>query len=118
LAGCYVCDGNGWNGQNGITLRLAAKCFDDSDQALFNACTNITIGNGHIGNFWTSRWFDGQAPADMAPSLYKLTRTKKLSVAQALNEDMASSLHKAHQIPLFDRILLPKIHVVLVWLIE
>jgi hypothetical protein len=60
---------------------------DSIDSSLFDACTKINIGRGNIAKFWTSRWLDGAAPADIAPSLYNLTRLKKLTVEQAMAND-------------------------------
>jgi hypothetical protein len=36
---------------------------------------------------WTSRWLGGAAPIEIDPSLYKLTRLKNLTVAQAMTTD-------------------------------
>jgi hypothetical protein len=35
---------------------------------------------GEIAKFWSHAWLDGQAPAVMAPLLFKLARRKHLSV--------------------------------------
>jgi hypothetical protein len=37
--------------------------------------------------FWESAWLDGQAPRDIAPSLYKLAWRKSNSVAEDLSND-------------------------------
>lgn len=44
------------------------------DMQLFDASTNIHLGDGHTMNFWKSKWLDGAAPRDIAPSLFKLAR--------------------------------------------
>jgi hypothetical protein len=54
------------------------------DTTLFDACTKTTLGQGNFANFWSAEWLDGVAPADIAPSLFKLTRIKRLSVEQVL----------------------------------
>lgn len=47
----------------------------------------LTVGNGHKANFWTSSWLQGSSPASLFPTLYKDSRRKNRSVAQALNDD-------------------------------
>jgi hypothetical protein len=56
-----------------------------TEEALFRACTTITVGNGQATKFWHDRWIDGQSPKDHAPALYRLTRRKKITVAQGCN---------------------------------
>lgn len=60
---------------------------DSTDSSLFDACTKITVGKGNIAKFWTSRWLDGAAPAELAPNLFRLTRLKRLTVEQAMVSD-------------------------------
>jgi hypothetical protein len=45
------------------------------------------VGKGNIAKFWTSRWLDGAAPAELAPNLFRLTRLKRLTVEQAMVSD-------------------------------
>lgn len=58
------------------------------DRALFSACTVISIGNGMLTSFWFDRWIDGAAPLDVAPDLFPLARRKKVSVHEALVDDL------------------------------
>ena len=50
-------------------------------------CTKISVGRGDTAKFWTSRWLEGAAPADLAPNLFKLTRLKRLTVDQGMASD-------------------------------
>jgi hypothetical protein len=58
--------------------------FDDTDLCLFGACTNVIVGNGRTTRFWQCAWVNGQAPRDLAPSLYKLAWRKHNSVEEDL----------------------------------
>jgi hypothetical protein len=61
----------------------------------FDACTKNYIGKSQFCQFWSSQWLDGVAPAYIAPSLFKLTRIKRLSVEQALvNDKWMTGLHR------------------------
>jgi hypothetical protein len=53
-----------------------------TEDALFRACTAITVGIGQGTKFWLDWWINGQSPKDLAPALYRLTRRKNISVAQ------------------------------------
>jgi hypothetical protein len=57
---------------------------DTTDMQLFAACTKITLGNGQNAKFWTDKWLNGSAPAEVAPLVFALARRKQLSVAHAL----------------------------------
>lgn len=46
------------------------------DHALFQAATQISIGNGNRIRFWTDHWLDGRAPQHIAPSILKLAKRK------------------------------------------
>jgi hypothetical protein len=63
---------------------MAVPC-DEKDLQLFAACTKISIGNGHLAKFWKDRWLNGEAPAELAPLLFRLAKGKSLSVADALS---------------------------------
>jgi hypothetical protein len=60
-------------------MRIALNRIEET---LFRACTSITLGNGESTKFWHDRWINGQSPKDLAPSLYRLTRRKNISVAK------------------------------------
>jgi hypothetical protein len=60
---------------------------DKIDEDLFNASTTVTVGNGKIAEFWKSSWFHGQAPKNIAPSLFKKAKRKNITVAKALNNN-------------------------------
>ena len=63
---------------------MALPC-DGKDMQLFAACTNITIGDGKKARFWQDKWLNGNAPAAVAPLLFRLTRRKSFTVAEALH---------------------------------
>jgi hypothetical protein len=60
---------------------------DNMDIALFNAATQVTLGNGEKATFWTSRWLQGQAPATLFPALYEHSKRKKRTVKEALTKN-------------------------------
>lgn len=51
--------------------------IDETDIALFNAATKVTIHNGKKALFWTSSWLHGTSPAAAFPNLYKHSKRKK-----------------------------------------
>jgi hypothetical protein len=57
-----------------------------ADQELFAVATRATIGDGKIASFWKDSWVDGGAPFLIAPTLFKASRRKCRSVAEALND--------------------------------
>lgn len=57
---------------------------DETDRLLFAACTNITLGDGRTAKFWQSGCLQGRRPKDIAPNLYKISKRKKRTVADAL----------------------------------
>jgi hypothetical protein len=59
---------------------------DNSDIALFNAATVVTLGNGEKATFWTSSWLQGQAPATLFPALYEHSKRKKRTIKEALTD--------------------------------
>lgn len=60
---------------------------DAKDRALFNAATSVSIGNGNTALFWHSCWI-GPTPLKVCfPELFKHSRRKNRSVAQALRDD-------------------------------
>lgn len=68
---------------------------DRIDVSLFDACTNISIRKGDVANFWMSRWLHGAAPAELAPSLFEISRLKRLTVSQAITDDKwMTGLHR------------------------
>lgn len=58
---------------------------EQADLNLFAACTTISVGDGRNTSFWNQRWLQGQAPKEIAPDLFKLARSKRLSVCEALS---------------------------------
>jgi hypothetical protein len=61
------------------TMHIATT---DMEEALFCACTSITVGNGESISFWHNRWLAGQSPKKIAPNLFRLAAQKNLTVAQ------------------------------------
>ncbi|CAN6171901.1 unnamed protein product [Urochloa humidicola] len=57
------------------------------DKQLFRASTTVTVGNGQKAKFWESTWLNGQAPRDLAPSLFKLAWRKNRTVREELEND-------------------------------
>ena len=66
----------------GLEIRVT-----EEDSAFFNAATVIQLGNGKRASFWKSRWLSGQALATRFPQLYKHSKRKNRSVAQALTDN-------------------------------
>jgi hypothetical protein len=59
---------------------------DNEDRRLFNSATRVELGNGRRASFWNSSWLNGDAPADLFPELFKHSKRKNRSVADALTE--------------------------------
>jgi hypothetical protein len=49
-----------------MTVPLSA-----TEVELFQACTNITLGDGAIMSFWHDQWLQGQAPKEIAPTMLR-----------------------------------------------
>jgi hypothetical protein len=60
---------------------------DEMDVALFTVDTKVTVNNGHKASFWLSSWVQGLALALLLPALYKHSKRKKRTVAEALTND-------------------------------
>ena len=56
----------------------------DSDRNLFAAATRITLGDGKTAKFWFSAWLFGEAPKDIAPTIFASSLHKKQTVFSAL----------------------------------
>lgn len=72
----WRCKDKAWTG-------LQLPC-DRTDVDLFHASTTVTIGDGKLADFWRSSWIEGQAPRNIAPSLYKKATRKNITVYKAL----------------------------------
>jgi mannosylglycoprotein endo-beta-mannosidase len=57
----------------------------DLDKQLFKISTAVTIGDGRTARFWESAWINGQAPRDIAPSIYLLEWRKSNTVRDDLH---------------------------------
>ena len=57
-----------------------------SDFALFDACTKISVGDGAKTLFWKDNWLNGSAPAKMAPTIFKRSRCKSISIKEGFQE--------------------------------
>jgi hypothetical protein len=75
-----------WEAQDRPWKGTPTPC-DLTDKALFAACTSISIGNGETSKFWADSWLFGQAPAALAPLLFKLASRKNLTVKEAMAND-------------------------------
>jgi hypothetical protein len=60
---------------------------DKADVDLFNASTIATISDGKMADFWRSSWIQGQAPRNIAPTLFMKAKRKNISVCQALTNN-------------------------------
>ena len=47
----------------------------------------VSVNNGRTASFWWSSWLDGNAPALLFPLLFKHSKRKKRTVAEALLDD-------------------------------
>ena len=65
---------------------LEVPC-DKTDHELFNATTIVKIGDGKTALFWSSSWINGTSAKRIAPSLFKKTRRKKITVQKALHNN-------------------------------
>ena len=55
-----------------------------ADKELFNAATEVTIGDGMTAHFWTSSWLNGMAPMSIAPKIFEASKKKNRRVQNAL----------------------------------
>ena len=60
------------------------------------ASTVVTVGDGKLARFWTSSWVGGRTPKAIAPTLFKKSKRKNLTVQKALEDNRWIS----HVIPL------------------
>jgi hypothetical protein len=67
-----------------VNLQLPS---DESDEDLFNASTCVKVGNGKTDVFWKSSWIHGQAPKNIAPSIFNKAKRKNISAFQALRNN-------------------------------
>lgn len=51
--------------------------YDKLDKAVFQASTEIKVGNGSKVCFWTDHWLEGKSLQEIAPSIFKLAKRKK-----------------------------------------
>jgi hypothetical protein len=57
---------------------------DDTDRQLFNAATEVTIGDGRRASFWSSSWLRGATPKEIAPMIFEVSKRKNRCVQDAL----------------------------------
>jgi hypothetical protein len=58
---------------------------DASDLDLFNAATQVTIGNDAKASFWSSSWLNGAPPKDVAPLIFLASKRKNQTVRDTLD---------------------------------
>jgi hypothetical protein len=75
-----------WKHKERAWCELDLPC-DGRDCELFAASTIVTIGDGKTASFWSSSWIDGKTPKSMAPSLFKKSMRKKLTVHDAIQRN-------------------------------
>jgi hypothetical protein len=57
----------------------------DVDEALFAAATRVTVRNGRMAMFWMTHWIQGNSLASMFPNLFRHSRRKNRSIAEAMS---------------------------------
>jgi hypothetical protein len=72
-----------WKSKDRAWTAMGLPC-DKTDEDLFNASTTVMVGNGKRAELWNSSWIQGQAPRNIAPSLFKKAKRKNITVAKAL----------------------------------
>jgi hypothetical protein len=60
---------------------------DDVDRTIFAAAMRVTMHDGRKSKFWTSSWLNGLSPAAMFLALFKHSKRKNRSVANAMKND-------------------------------
>jgi hypothetical protein len=60
---------------------------DNTDGALFDVSTIVTVGKGDKASFWHSHWINGQAPKNLAPNLFQKAKRKKITVLEAMENN-------------------------------
>lgn len=60
---------------------------DQGDRSLFASATKVTIGNGRTARFWTCNWLGNEPLCSSFPLLFKHSRRKNRTVAEALAND-------------------------------
>ena len=75
-----------WEDDDRLWKGLPTPC-DDTDHALFVACTSIVVGNGKKAKFWEDAWLNGASPRQIGSAIFPLARRKNLSVSEAMSED-------------------------------
>ena len=58
-------------------------CYE-VDRQMFNATTEIRLGNGTKASFWISKRLAGQVPKEIAPHIFVVSRRKNNKVKEAL----------------------------------
>lgn len=58
---------------------------NDQDKELFTASTAVSIGDGRKASFWESPWASHTTLKAIAPNLYRHSKRKKRTVAEALD---------------------------------
>ena len=84
-----------WKHRDGAWNKLDLP-VDGRDKELFVALTVVTVGDGKLARFWTSSWVGGRTPKAIAPTLFKKSKRKNLTVQKALEDNRWIS----HVIPL------------------
>jgi hypothetical protein len=72
-----------WTNRDKAWTGLQLPC-DKADVDLFNASTIVTIGDGKMADFWRSSWIQGQAPKNIAPTLFVKAKRKISRCAKPL----------------------------------
>lgn len=75
-----------WHDRNRPWNEMDLPC-NTKDMQLFQACTQITIGNGQKIFFWKDNWLEGMCPKEIAPNLFWLARRKNKNLQTELDNN-------------------------------
>ena len=77
-----------WTQPNRPWVGSGVPCNDD-DEALFAACTVVTINDGATTSFWSSNWLDGRPLRAVYPEVFAQSIRKCRTVRDTLQQDRA-----------------------------
>jgi hypothetical protein len=60
---------------------------DNIDKSLFQAATEIVLGDGKKALFWDDNWLSNKCPKQLAPRLFSLAKRKRNSVHHELTSN-------------------------------
>jgi hypothetical protein len=60
---------------------------NETENAMFRACTEATLGNSHKLQFWTDGWLGGRNPKELVPTLYNFFLKKRQELSHSLRRE-------------------------------